>query len=105
MTRVLAIDAGESTGVAAVDFTETGPELRYLSQFIADNVNTVLEIHDLIVDFQPVAVIAEQFDLRPGNKFTADLSTVYRNGALEYMLATEFATEAFWQTPAQAKGL
>lgn len=105
MTRVLAIDAGESTGVAVVDFTETGPELRYLSQFVADSVNTVFEIHDLIVDYQPVAVVAEQFDLRPGNKFLADLSTVYRNGALEYMLAVDFATEAFWQTPAQAKGL
>ncbi len=105
MSRVLAIDAGESTGVAVVDFTETGPELRYLSQFIAGVVETVFDIHDLIVDYQPVAVVAEQFDLRPGNKFLADLSTVYRNGALEYMLAVDFAMEPAWQTPAQAKGL
>lgn len=105
MTRVLAIDAGESTGLAVVDFTETGPELRYLSQFIAGVVETVFDIHDLIVDYQPVAVVAEQFDLRPGNKFLADLSTVYRNGALEYMLAVDFAMEPVWQTPAQAKGL
>ncbi len=105
MSRVLAIDAGESTGVAVVDFTETGPELRYLSQFIAGVVETVFDIHDLIVDYQPVAVVAEQFDLRPGNKFLADLSTVYRNGALEYMLAVDFAMDPVWQTPAQAKGL
>lgn len=105
MTRVLAIDAGESTGLAVVDFTETGPEQQYLSQFIADNVSTVFEIHDLIEDYRPDKVVIEQFDLRPGNKFLADLSTVYRNGALEYMLAADFAMDPVWQTPAQAKGL
>lgn len=105
MTRVLGIDAGESTGLAVVDFTDNGPDLCYLSQFVADNVNTVLDIHNLIVDYQPATVVAEQFNLRPGNKFLADLSTVYRNGALEYMLAVDFAMDPLWQTPAQAKGL
>lgn len=105
MTRVLAIDAGESTGLAVVDFTETGPELVSLSQFIDGVTDTMFVICDLIVEVMPDRVIAEQFDLRPGNKFTADLSTVYRNGALEYMLATEFSMEPVWQTPGQAKGL
>lgn len=105
MTRVLAIDAGESTGVAVVDFTENGPELALLAQFIDNNVDTVCNIYDYIVETIPDKVVIEQFDLRPGNKFLADLSTVYRNGALEYMLAVDFAMEPVWQTPAQAKGL
>lgn len=105
MTRVLAIDAGASTGLAVVDFTDDGPALIHMHQFIDNTVDTMLVIHDTIVDFVPDIVVAEQFDLRPSNKFTADLSTVYRNGALEYILAVDFVMTPVWQTPAQAKRL
>lgn len=105
MTRVLAIDAGESTGMAVVDFTETGPELVSLSQFIAGTTGTMRWLAGIIETYEVETVVAEQFNLRPGNKFLADLSTVYRNGALEYMLAVDFAMAPVWQTPAQAKGL
>lgn len=105
MTRVLAIDAGESTGLAVVEFTPSGPIRLYLDQFIADTTQTVRNIAREYRTFGPDVVIAEQFDLRPGNKFLADLSTVYRNGALEYMFEYEFDEQVYWQTPAQAKGL
>jgi len=105
MTRVLAIDAGESTGLAVVDFTESGPELRYLSQFVDDVYGTTITVYKRIEEYIIGTVVIEQFDLRPGNQFTADLSTVYRNGALEFMLRDEYGISPVWQTPAQAKGL
>lgn len=105
MTRVLGIDAGESTGLAVVDFTQGGTYASYVGQFTDGLVDTVSDIINATVSFIPDVVVIEQFDLRPGNKFLANLSTVYRNGALEYALATEVGTDPVWQTPAQAKGL
>lgn len=105
MTRVLAIDAGESTGLAVVDFTDNGPILRHLEQFAGDVTQTMHRVAAIIRAMDVGVVVAEQFNLRPGNQFVADLSTVYRNGALEYMLAVHFGMDPVWQTPAQAKGL
>lgn len=105
MTRVLAIDAGESTGLAVVKFSVAGPVLLLLLQFEAGITETTRIIAAAIKNMDVGTVVAEQFDLRPGNQFTADLSTVYRNGALEYMVEHENGGEVFWQTPGQAKGL
>lgn len=105
MTRVLAIDAGDMTGIAVVDFVDNGPEVLYLAQMTTSVVDTTHSVKYVCSANRPDAVIVEQFNLRPGNQFVANLSTVYRNGAIEYMLAVDFATEPVWQTPAQAKGL
>lgn len=105
MTRVLGIDAGESTGLAVVGFEPNGTALWHLEQFVGDVTQTMRRVAAVIRAMDVGIVVAEQFDLRPGNKFLADLSTVYRNGALEYMIEQEFGGEVFWQTPAQAKGL
>lgn len=105
MTRVLAIDAGESTGLAVVEFAASAPALLHLDQFIAPVTETIRQIERVMQHWHVDAVVAEQFDLRPGNQFTADLSTVYRNGALEYMIESEGVRAVVWQTPAQAKGL
>lgn len=103
--RVMAIDAGDMTGIAVVDFTDNGPVLCYLSQFAGDVTQTMHRVAAVIRAMDVGVVVAEQFNLRPGNQFVADLSTVYRNGALEYMLAVHFGIDPVWQTPAQAKGL
>lgn len=105
MTRVLAIDAGESTGLAVVEFAAADPVLLLLLQFEGGITETTRIIASAITTLDVQTVVAEQFDLRPGNQFTADLSTVYRNGALEYMIEHENDGEVFWQTPGQAKGL
>lgn len=105
MTRVLGIDAGESTGLAVVGFEPNGTALWHLEQFAGDVTQTMHRVAAIIRAMDVGVVVAEQFNLRPGNQFVADLSTVYRNGALEYMLAVHFGMDPVWQTPAQAKGL
>ena len=45
-------------------------------------------------------IVAEQFDLRPSNKFTADLTPVKVNAVLDWLV-----DDVHYQTPAQAKGL
>lgn len=105
MTRVLAIDAGDMTGLAVVDFESNGTALCLLEQFAGDVTQTMHRVAAVIRAMDVGVVVAEQFNLRPGNQFVADLSTVYRNGALEYMLAVHFGIDPVWQTPAQAKGL
>lgn len=101
----MAIDAGDMTGIAVVDFVDSGPKVLYLAQFPAPVVNTTYSVKYIYSVNRPDAVIIEQFNLRPGNQFVADLSTVYRNGAIEFMLHDYFEVAPVWQTPAQAKGL
>lgn len=105
MTRVLGIDAGDMTGIAVVDFVDNGPKVLYLAQMTTSVVDTTYSVRAAHNTYRSDVVVIEQFNLRPGNQFVANLSTVYRNGAIEYMLAADFATEPVWQTPAQAKGL
>lgn len=114
---LVAIDAGVSTGmVIAGEHADGSIEILLYDQFICDNfidtVSTIttrfedtLIVHGLF-DLQ-ITFIVEQFDLRPNNKFVADLTTVKVNSALEYELAwhCSAAVVMVHQTPAQAKSL
>ena len=102
MTRVLAVDAGQSTGLAVVDFPDGHPpEVRHMVQFVVGVAASVTLIGTISSEERPDVLIAEQFDLRPHNTFVADLTPVEINGALKYV----FGDSIVWQTPAQAKGL
>lgn len=106
MTTVLAIDAGHSSGWAVVDFTEgADPEVEALYQGKMSLIETVDRICETFQTYEPDAVIVEKFNLRPGNKFLADLTTVSVNGAIQYAMHDKFGIEVEEQTPAQAKGL
>lgn len=113
----VAIDAGVSTGIViAGAHTDGSIEILHYDQFVCDNhIDTVTTITSAVEDiaielglFQcHFTIIMEQFDLRPQNKFIADLTTVKVNAALEYELTWHWtlAEEIIYQTPAQAKGL
>src|SRR5690606_1503579 len=71
-TRVMSIDAGQSTGVAIIDYPDNGPmQVVHLDQFVGSLSPTVEELLWLNFSYQPGVVAAERFDLRPGNKFLA----------------------------------
>lgn len=106
-TTVIAIDPGVSTGLVVACIDDSGVvEIKEFAQRTfgdyADTIDWILKILDKYYRqtcLTPV-VVCEQFDLRPGNKFNADLTPVKINAVLEYKLPhIEF------QTPAQAKGL
>lgn len=106
MTRVLAIDAGLSSGWAVVDFlTDKAPEVQALYQARNPLIPTVEGIVQTYRTYEPDVVVIEKFTLRPGNKFVADLTTVAVNGAIQYALHDAFGVEVVEQTPSQAKGL
>lgn len=106
MTRVLAIDAGLSSGWAVLDFEDDCPPAELaLYQGKMGLIETVDRICETYKTYEPDVVITEKFNLRPGNKFLADLTTVSVNGALQYAMHDKFGVEMVEQTPAQAKGL
>jgi len=99
----MSIDAGQSTGVAIIDYPNNGPmQVVHLDQFVGSLSPTVEELLWLNFSYQPGVIAAERFDLRPGNKFLADLTTVEVNGTLKYLWGDD---NIVWQTPAQAKTL
>lgn len=111
VTSVLAIDAGRSVGAAVIDFPwGSSPNLRHVHQFRHDDDVTLYKaVVDLLYKYHYVDVlVVEQFDLRPGNKFVADLTPVKLNAVIEFENAhhpKRSPIPMVWQTPAQAKGL
>lgn len=107
--RYLAIDAGLETGyVLAQDDPLTGDvEIIEFGQAQAGFVETAQRLRDLVLYSQePIKVIVERFDLRPNNKFLADLTTIKVNAAFEALLSeTAAEVEFVEQTPSQAKRL
>lgn len=106
---ILAIDAGVNTGyvVAEVHDDDT-VEILEQDQFVeSDYCVTVNRLEAAASIFDVTTIVTERFDLRPGNKFTADLTTVKVNAALKYVQHDTWATPVEWveQTPAQAKSL
>ena len=102
---IMAVDAGVSTGVAIGRVVNNlDIEILEVKQFIRDDfVSTVSTLMGIVISHGVDTVVVERFDLRPGNKFTADLTTVQVNAALQYALPPTIK----WveQTPAQAKTL
>lgn len=108
--RILTVDAGVSTGWVLGEqpsnpYSE-GSEILDFGQFKHDHwEDTVTELLTKFTS-EPTTLVIEQFDLRPNNKFRADLTTVKVNSALSYC-ATAWNPKAriVWQTPGQAKGV
>ena len=86
MKTVIAIDPGVNTGIV-VACVEEEVEILHFDQFICHQ-------------YPGAMIVAEQFDLRPGNKFSADLTPVKVNAILDWLV-----DDIHYQTPAQAKGL
>jgi len=102
----MGIDAGESTGLTVWDFEDETFYVLAGYQFKAGSeVANAEQIDTLYSRFTPDVVVAEQFDLRPGNEFVADLSTVGVNNIIKWLHAWEWTCDLVWQTPGQAKGL
>lgn len=108
--RILAVDAGVSTGWVLGEQPsnpyDEGSEILDFGQFKHDHwEDTVTELLTKFTS-DPTTLVIEQFDLRPNNKFRADLTTVKVNSTLSYC-ATAWNPKAriIWQTPGQAKGV
>lgn len=98
----MSVDAGQSTGVAIIDYPEDKPmQVLHVDQFKGILDRTVDELVYLANEYRVNVIAIEQFDLRPGNKFLADLTTVEVNAVLKYVWGYDAIV---WQTPAQAKG-
>lgn len=101
MTRVMAVDGGESTGYIIWDFGDDYSEIEEFGQFKASVEDAANYLDNVRDEFSPDVLVVEQFDLRPGNDFVADLVTVEVNAILKYLWG---ADNIVWQTPGQAKG-
>lgn len=100
---VMAVDAGVSTGVAIGKVHDDDFVLLYFDQFIEDDyIKTAQRLASIAREYKVETVVTERFDLRPGNKFLADLTTVQVNAAFR---ALGWYDDIVEQTPAQAKGL
>lgn len=102
MTTIFAYDPGVSTGwvLGVVDGDDV--EIVEYGQFGRSNhVDTVRELMRAIEHYKPDWIVGERFDLRPHNRFLADLTPVKVNAAMDY--ATNDGVH--YQTPAQAKTL
>lgn len=100
MKTVIAIDPGVNTGIVVARVKEE-VEILHFDQFIcATHVETAHRIKQVLDTYPGAVIVAEQFDLRPGNKFSADLTPVRVNAILDWLVG-----DILYQTPAQAKGL
>lgn len=100
MKTVITIDPGVSTGLV-VARVEEEVEILHFDQFICStHVETARRIKQVLDTYPDAVIVAEQFDLRPSNKFSADLTPVKVNAVLDWLV-----DDVHYQTPAQAKGL
>nr|DAU39245.1 MAG TPA: Putative Holliday junction resolvase [Caudoviricetes sp.] len=100
MQRVMAVDPGKSTGIVVGDFHDDREfSIIHVQQFKYEHwTASVYDILNTRNEFSPDIVVCEQFDLRPGNNFLADLTPVRINAVLEWEIG-----DIVWQTPAMAK--
>lgn len=102
--KILAYDPGVSTGWVIAETSGTDLEVLDFGQFVfANHVDTVRALATLVQMngyTDEYEIVAERFDLRPGNKFMADLTPVKVNAAMNLLF-----DGIIYQTPAQAKAL
>lgn len=98
--RVMAVDPGKSTGIVVGDFhDDCGFSIIHVQQLRREHwMSNVYDILATRNEFAPDIVVCEQFDLRPGNNFLADLTPVKINSVLGWEIG-----DIVWQTPAMAK--
>lgn len=100
MQRVMAVDPGKSTGIVVGDFYDDREfSIIHVQQFKYEHWTA--SAYDILAtrnEFAPDIIVCEQFDLRSGNNFLADLTPVKINAVLEWEIG-----DIVWQTPAMAK--
>ena len=98
--RVMAVDAGKSTGIVIADFHDDRDfSIIHVQQLGRENwMSNVYDVLTTYNKYAPDVTVCEQFDLRPGNNFLADLTPVKINSVLEWEIGG-----IVWQTPAMAK--
>ena len=105
--RIVAVDPGISTGWVVANYGGGVPEIVEYGQERFDG--PIKAAHYVISRLLPDAdvLILEQFDLRPQNKFTAELSPVEINAIIKYWAAYlgDSRLQLVFTTPAQHKGL
>lgn len=100
MQRVMAVDPGKSTGIVVGEFFD-GCEFSIIHVQQLKHEHWMSNIYDILATYNkyaPDITVCEQFDLRPGNNFLADLTPVKINSVLEWEIG-----DIVWQTPAMAK--
>lgn len=98
--RVMAIDPGKSTGIVVGDFHDDR-EFSIIHVQQLKHEHWMSNVYDILTTYNkcaPDVIVCEQFDLRPGNNFLADLTPVKINSVLEWEIG-----DIVWQTPAMAK--
>lgn len=100
MQRVMAVDPGKSTGIVVGDFHDDRDfSIIHVQQFKHEHwMGNVYDILTTYNEYAPDVIVCEQFDLRPGNNFLADLTPVKINSVLAWEIG-----DIVWQTPAMAK--
>lgn len=99
MTVALCLDPGGTTGVALLEYDDTGYEFIRTWQ-IKRGLQGFLDFHwDELEDIKIDQIICESFDLREG-VYGADLSPVYIIGALE-ALYPNGVYDIVYQKPSQ----
>ena len=107
MPRVLAIDPGISTGYVLAEVEDDYVTIIGYGQFKNSATGTAKWGAYTMSTYAIDVLVLEKFDLRPQNKFLADLTPVKINAILEYVVNTDsdLAVDIVYQTPAQAKTL
>ena len=98
--RVMAVDPGKSTGIVLGEFYDDREfSIIHVQQLKHEHwMSNVYDILATYNEYAPNVIVCEQFDLRPGNNFLADLTPVKINSVLEWEIGG-----IVWQTPAMAK--
>ena len=96
----MAVDPGKSTGIVVGDFYDDSEfSIIHVQQLKHEHwMSNVYDILTTYNKYAPDVTVCEQFDLRPGNNFLADLTPVKINSVLEWEIGG-----IVWQTPAMAK--
>lgn len=98
--RVMAVDPGKSTGIVVGEFCDDR-EFSIIHVQQLKHKHWMSNVYDILATYNehaPDVIVCEQFDLRPGNNFLADLTPVKINSVLEWEIG-----DIVWQTPAMAK--
>ena len=105
--KIVTIDPGVSTGFTVSEYEGGVPYVEWFGQPREDTLAATARF--LIEEVLPGAdvIVLEQFDLRPSNKFLADLSPVEMNAIIQYWNTYVNPTPArlVYVTPAQHKAL
>ena len=97
--RVMAVDPGKSTGIVVGDFHDDHEfSIIHVQQLKHEHwMSNVYDILATYNEYAPDVVVCEQFDLRPGNNFLADLTPVKSTPYWHGRSGTSYGRLPQWQ--------